>query len=92
MQLEGQRWAIHNPGPAVQQLVAQAGGSLTTDNEGAVWQATIPFLLADGGETMICMMSSSRWEETQAVLTGTGALKSPVDLDQAVKQVIPETR
>lgn len=86
--IESQRWAIQNASIAVDCLVSQTGGTLKADNEGAVWQATIPFLVADGGAESIGLMSLGRWNETIKILVDYAKLDSATDVKSAFVNII----
>lgn len=86
--IESQRWAVQNAPAAVGLLVAQTGGTLKADNEGAVWQATIPFLVADGDTGSIGVMSIGRWNETYKVMVDYAKLDPKTDVNLAFTNVI----
>jgi len=88
--VESQRWAIQNKAAAVAHLVSQSGGTLKADNEDAVWQATIPFVVADGGIESLCKMSASRWNQTADVLFTYAGLQKQIDVAAAWKNVLRE--
>lgn len=81
--VESHRWAILNAPVAVKHLVSQTGGTLKADNEGAVWQATVPFLVADGGIESLCKMSAQRWQQTTEVLFAYAGLPKQIDVASA---------
>jgi len=81
--VESQRWAIQNAPVAVKHLVSHAGGTLKVDNESAVWQATIPFLVADGGAEAIGIMSIDRWNETNRIMVDYAKLDPTTGVNKA---------
>jgi len=80
--VESQRWAIEHPDSAVANLVATAR-NLAFDNELAVWQATIPFILADGGSEAIAQMTPTRWQDTKDILVQFAGLAKDTPTDSA---------
>ncbi|PTL35460.1 hypothetical protein CLG94_09310 [Candidatus Methylomirabilis limnetica] len=86
--VESQRWAIQHTSVAVEHLVSQTGSTLKADNEGAVWQATVPFLVADGGAEAIGVMSTGRWNETATILVDYAKLDPTTDVKKAFVNII----
>jgi NitT/TauT family transport system substrate-binding protein len=78
--IKSQKWAIENKSLAVDALVKNAD-TLKKDNELAVWEATIPFLISNEGIEKVGIMNNSRWEETQNVLLEFGALKQKQNIN-----------
>lgn len=78
--IESQKWAIQNDSLAITHLV-QNTSNLKFDNELQVWQATIPFLIANDGIDNLGIMKKERWEDTQNVLIEFGALKNKQKID-----------
>lgn len=87
--IESHQWAVENPDRAVAGLIATAG-DLKFDNERAVWAATIPFLTAEGGSSVICQMRAERWQETMSLLTDFQFLKDPIKLSASWENVTTE--
>jgi NitT/TauT family transport system substrate-binding protein len=85
--VESFQWSIEHPKEAVDALVKGAQG-LKADNELAVWKATIPFLTPEGGSAQIGVMKGERWRDTMKMLVEFKALKAPVDLTKAYKDVL----
>jgi len=78
--IESQRWAIENPDKAVDCLIVNAP-NLKKENEMQVWNATIPFILADEGIESIGVMEQERWEQTQNILLEFHSISKKQNID-----------
>lgn len=77
--IESHQWAIKNPSEAIKAFI-KSNPNLKADNELAVWQATIPFLVSDEGIDDVGKMDYKRWEQTQYILLQFKALNKKNDL------------
>lgn len=78
------QWSIEHPEEAVKALVKTVP-ELKLENELAVWNATQPFLLEDGGLGKLGVMDEQRWKQSMDILLEFKALKAPLDLANAYK-------
>lgn len=83
------QWSIEHPKEAVANLIKNAS-ELKIENEQEVWQATIPFLTADGGVEQVGIMKPERWRETMDNLVEFGSIKSSIDLQKAYQNIIKD--
>lgn len=52
-----------------------------------LWEATIPFLTAEGGAGSIGLMRSDRWTDIMNQLVEFKALDKPVDINTAFRNI-----
>lgn len=83
--LQSFQWAIAHPTPAVTSLIS-AVPDLKQENEEPVWNASIPFVVADE-PSLIGQMRNNRWQETMETLLEFKFLSSPINLTKAFQNV-----
>lgn len=80
--IKSMKWAIENKEKAVTYLLKNAA-ELNYDNELKVWDATIPFIISNGGTERICIMEPERWNETKDILVEFNVVKTDCDEKKA---------
>jgi ABC-type nitrate/sulfonate/bicarbonate transport system substrate-binding protein len=76
------KWAIENKDKAVTYLLRSVP-ELKYDNELKVWNATIPFLVAQDGVEKICVMSPERWTNAKNILVDFSVVTATCDENKA---------